>query len=55
MSFREWSDKIKSNFEDKFYIGKDPSLDNKFTEAKYINKRGIYKDTYLSSAKFTDY
>ena len=47
-SYKEWNDRIQSNFEQKFFISKDSS-------ENMVHKREIYKDTYQSSAKFTDY
>lgn len=53
--FGDWADLIKSNFEDRFYISRDSHYDNDYSDQKYVNRRGIYKDTYLSSSVYTDY
>ena len=55
MSFEDWAAKIKANFEPRFYINSDSAEDNQFVDKKLVNRRGIYKDTYLSSHGFTDY
>ena len=44
------------NFERCFWIPNQSSQDkNHDIDTKCINRRGIYKDTYGSKAKFTDY
>jgi glycogen debranching enzyme len=52
---RLWSEKIKAHFEERFYIPTHQQDDNQFIDKKLVNRRGIYKDTYLSSSHFTDY
>ena len=47
-SYREWEAKIQCNFEKLFYID-----DNNWSNM--VHKRNIYKDSYLSSKKYTDY
>lgn len=47
---------MKANFEHLFYIPTSPSEDQSYQVAKnLVNRRGIYKDTHLSSHKYTDY
>jgi len=47
---------MKANFEKCFYVPEHSSEDHAFNvEKKYINRRGIYKDTYKSCQGFTDY
>lgn len=47
-TYKEWADKIAANFEKEFYV--DESSDS-----KYVNKKGIYKDTLGSEIPWTDY
>ena len=57
-SFKEWAEKIKENFNDFFYIpesGVDTGSTSYRLENKLINRRGIYKDTHMSSHGYTDY
>ena len=47
---------MKSNFEYLFYVPLLASEDkNHLVDSSLVNRRGIYKDTHLSSGKFTDY
>ncbi|KAI6647043.1 hypothetical protein LOD99_8967 [Oopsacas minuta] len=57
MSFKVWAEKIRNNFEDKFWIPQDKEeAKKKEGENKdYIHKTGIYKDTLGASQKWTDY
>jgi glycogen debranching enzyme len=57
LNFSDWADKIKISFNTLFYVPLE-SEQNEMVfdlEPKFINKRGIYKDSYGSSHKFTDY
>lgn len=45
-SFKEWSNKIKMNFEESFYIDKHD---------EYVNQLNIYKDTVGASKRWPDY
>ncbi|XP_055546632.1 glycogen debranching enzyme isoform X2 [Wyeomyia smithii] len=47
-TYKEWANKIAANFEKHFYV--DESSDSKF-----VNKKGIYKDTLGSEIPWTDY
>jgi len=47
-SYKEWEERISDNFEKYFYI-------SEACENNMINKRCIYKDTYLSTNKYTDF
>jgi glycogen debranching enzyme len=47
-TFKEWADRIQANFEKSFYVDEN-------TIAKYVNKTGIYKDTFNSSQPWTDF
>lgn len=55
MSFYDWSYKIKASFESRFYIDSLSRENKQFVVDKYVSRRGIYKDTYLSSSGYTDY
>ena len=56
ITFTEWSSKIKANFERCYYIPVDPKEDSEYdVDPKIINRRGIYKDLYLSGKSFEDY
>jgi glycogen debranching enzyme len=48
--------KIKNHFESCFWIPINENEDNQYQIVKkFVNRRGIYKDTYKSSQGFTDY
>lgn len=47
-SWKEWSQKIKDNFEEEFWVGE--SCNN-----RYVNRRNIYKDTCGASQEWADY
>jgi glycogen debranching enzyme len=53
-TFEEWARRIDSNFEQHFWINPIP---DPLREAKseLINRRGIYKDSYLASKAWADY
>ncbi|KAE8388292.1 glucanotransferase domain of glycogen debranching enzyme-domain-containing protein [Aspergillus alliaceus] len=56
ITFRNWADKIKSNFERCYYIPLSPEEDNQYdVDAKIVNRRGIYKDLYKSGKPYEDY
>jgi glycogen debranching enzyme len=50
VTFSQWYQKIKENFEKHFYIPEH--LD---TPDKLVNRNGIYKDSYLATHLWTDY
>ncbi|XP_060528992.1 glycogen debranching enzyme [Cylas formicarius] len=52
-TFKEWADKIRENFEKKFFVRNKPSCDEERPDL--VNKRDIYKDTYGGSQPWTDY
>merc|ERR1712228_936825 len=57
-SFEEWAKRMKQNFNECFYIpesGADSGSTDYRLEDKLVNRRGIYKDTHLSSQGYTDY
>lgn len=56
ITFKEWSEKIKANFERCYYVPVDPKDDGQYdVDAKVVNRRGIYKDLYKSGKPFEDY
>lgn len=56
ISWRDWSNKIISNFEGWFYVPMTPEHDmHYFIEQSLVSVRGIYKDTVGSSSEFGDY
>ncbi|GAB7340594.1 hypothetical protein MBLNU457_7003t1 [Dothideomycetes sp. NU457] len=56
VSFQEWAQKIKDNFEHCYYIPVDPAEDSKYdVDTKIVNRRGIYKDVYRCSKEYRDY
>ncbi|KAJ5093098.1 Glycogen debranching enzyme [Penicillium angulare] len=56
VTFKEWADKIKNNFERCYYIPIDSSEDSQYeVDANIVNRRGIYKDLYKSGKPFEDY
>lgn len=54
ITFSEWFEKIKANFEKHFYIADRPDKENE-PRPDLINKRGIYKDCHLATQHWTDY
>ena len=54
-SYVQWEKKIQSAFEKKFWISKEPNLNIEGEETNIIHKRGIYKDCYKATNRFTDY
>jgi glycogen debranching enzyme len=54
--FKEWSEKIKANFERCYYVPVDAKDDSQYDiDANVVNRRGIYKDLYKSGKPFEDY
>lgn len=47
-TWSRWASLLKQNFERHFFVGNDDT-------SKYVNRRGILKDTCGSSAQYTDY
>ncbi|CAB3994720.1 Glycogen debranching enzyme, partial [Paramuricea clavata] len=54
-SYSEWEKKIQNAFEEKFWISEEPDLKIEGEETGLIHKRGIYKDCYKATYRFTDY
>ncbi|KAK5558878.1 bifunctional 4-alpha-glucanotransferase/amylo-alpha-1,6-glucosidase [Exophiala xenobiotica] len=56
ISFEEWADRIKANFEKCYWVPVDPKDDVETDiDPKIINRRGIYKDLYRSGKEYEDY
>lgn len=56
ITFKEWAERIKRNFERCYYIPTDPREDNQHDiDTNIVNRRGIYKDLYRSGRPFEDY
>jgi len=56
VSFQEWADLIKENFERCYFVPLSRSDDGKYdVNPKVINRRGIYKDLYRSGKEYEDY
>ncbi|KAH9488900.1 hypothetical protein Btru_058327, partial [Bulinus truncatus] len=54
ITFANWFEKIKVNFEKLYFIAEKPDPDNE-PRPDLINRRGIYKDTLNASFCWTDY
>lgn len=56
ISFAEWADLVKANFEHSYYVPKDPADDGKYAvNSNIVNRRGIYKDLFRSGKEYEDY
>ncbi|KAK4454564.1 family 13 putative glycoside hydrolase [Podospora aff. communis PSN243] len=56
ISFQEWADLIKKNFERCYFVPTLPSKDKDYdVNPAVINRRGIYKDLYRSGKEYEDY
>ncbi|KIW72620.1 glycogen debranching enzyme [Phialophora macrospora] len=56
ISFVDWANRIKANFEKCYWIPVDPKDDiEDDVDPKIINRRGIYKDLYRSGKEYEDY
>jgi glycogen debranching enzyme len=56
ITFAEWADLIKANFEKAYYIPIDKADDSKYeVNTAIVNRRGIYKDLYKSGKEYEDY
>lgn len=55
-TYHEWAHTIKSNFERCFYVPLSEDEDQNYViDRKLIGRRGIYKDVFGSTHKYTDY
>lgn len=56
VTYKQWADTIRANFERCYYIPTDSADDPKYAvNSKVINRRGIYKDVYKCSLEYRDY
>lgn len=56
ITFADWAELVKSNFEYSYYVPKDPSDDSKYAvNSRIVNRRGIYKDLFRSGKEYEDY
>ncbi|RVX68526.1 hypothetical protein B0A52_07950 [Exophiala mesophila] len=56
ISFKDWAERIKANFERCYWVPVDPKDDvDDDVDPKIINRRGIYKDLYKSGKEYEDY
>jgi glycogen debranching enzyme len=56
ITFNEWADKIKKNFERCYYIPKNADDDkNHVVNLACVNRRGIYKDLFGGGKEYEDY
>lgn len=56
ITFVEWANKVKSNFEKSYYIPKNPEDDKRYTlNPGLISRRGVYKDLFGGGKEFEDY
>ena len=54
MNLKEWAGKIKAHFEERFWIP-ETTEKSEFVDDALVQRRGVYKDTYMSSGGRTDY
>ncbi|XP_025834524.1 glycogen debranching enzyme-like [Agrilus planipennis] len=52
-TFRQWADKIQTNFEKYFWVNMSPVAGE--NRPDLINKRGIYKDSHGASQEYADF
>ncbi|XP_019697923.1 glycogen debranching enzyme [Harpegnathos saltator] len=52
-SYKEWADKIATNFEKCFYVNEVPTKDE--LKPNLIHRRGIIKDSYGATQEWADY
>ncbi|KAF2710433.1 glycoside hydrolase family 133 protein [Pleomassaria siparia CBS 279.74] len=56
VTFKEWAELLKANFERAYYVPRIPEEDSSYdVNPKIINRRGIYKDLYRSGKEYEDY
>jgi glycogen debranching enzyme len=56
ITYADWAALIKTNFERCFFVPLSRKQDKDYdVDAKFTNRRGIYKDLYRSTKKFEDY
>ena len=56
LTFKEWAQKIKDNFEKCFWVPQEAKDDDNYDINKqFVHRRGIYKDVYRSTCQYADY
>ncbi|EEP81188.1 conserved hypothetical protein [Uncinocarpus reesii 1704] len=56
ITFLDWVDRLKANFERCYYVPVEPDEDRLFdVNSSVVNRRGIYKDVYRSGKGYEDY
>ena len=57
LSFSEWAARIKANFERRFWLptDRDQAAEREGSEAGYIHRVGIYKDSVGASQGYPDF
>lgn len=56
ISFKDWADLIKANFERCYYVPVSPDEDKDYdVNTAIVNRRGVYKDLYKSGKEYEDY
>lgn len=56
ITFTEWADLIKANFERCYYVPASVEEDKNYdVNSAIVNRRGIYKDLYRSGKEYEDY
>ena len=56
ITFGKWSDLILANFEKCYFVPAEASDDKNYqVNSQVVNRRGIYKDLYLSGKEYEDY
>ncbi|XP_028049244.1 LOW QUALITY PROTEIN: glycogen debranching enzyme [Monomorium pharaonis] len=52
-SYKQWADRIQTNFEKYFYVNETPTQDE--LKPNLIHRRGIFKDSYGATQEWADY
>lgn len=57
LTFLSWGKRIKSNFEKRFWLPVDKSVasEREGSEAGYIHRTGIYKDSVGATQRYADF
>eukprot|EP00741_Cyanophora_paradoxa_P023911 tig00021682_g23093.t1 len=55
-AYADWQDRLQASFEKAFYIPQNEAEDGGYLlEKQFVNRRGIYKDTFGSFERWPDY
>ncbi|KAJ1675565.1 bifunctional 4-alpha-glucanotransferase/amylo-alpha-1,6-glucosidase [Spiromyces aspiralis] len=56
VTYEQWSELLKANFEKGFYVPEDEALDAEYhVKSELVNQRGIYRDTVEATREWADY